>query len=265
MRPLAILVVFNILPSLTQGQIPAALADLRSDDRAIRGRGVSVIHRASSQDPLVLQDYTVQDGLLDLLAHDNQRIAANLIAVQQGQLPLLAPESMDYYYDVLDMAGSLLDIENIRPGFRSRLLAELVHSTYNPDSPFAVRLSREGGRIVSAMVELGQSEISPDRWNAYSLIAMVFHGESTNVLAEPLSGDGREKLKMTALRGLSDPDAVGRRWAIGAVVEGRDTRAIPMLEQLTVSDPDTGQGKPEALRRNSVRSRAAEALKILRR
>lgn len=232
MWPLALLVVLNVFPSLTQGQIPAALTDLRSDDRAIVGRGVSVLHRASSQDPLVLQDDAVQGALLDLLARDNRLIRANVVAVQQGQPPLLEPESLiDYYFDVLGMAGSLLDIEDIRPVFRSRLLSELVRSTYNPDSPFAGRLSREGGRIVPAIVELAQSEISPERWNAYSLIAMVLQAESTNVLAEPLSENARERLKMTALRGLSDPEAVGRRWAIGAVVAGRDTRAISMLEQ----------------------------------
>jgi hypothetical protein len=147
------------------------------------------LHRASSQDPLVLQDPAVQGALVDLLAHDNQLKKANFIALQRGQPPLLEKEGIGYYYDVLGMAGSLLDIENIRPVVRSRLLAELVRSTYNPDSPFAGRLSKEGERIVPAIVELGQSEISPERWNAYSLIAMVFQGESTNVLAEPLSED----------------------------------------------------------------------------
>jgi hypothetical protein len=189
MYPLAVLVFLNIFPSLTQGGIVSALTDLSSDDQAIRGRGVSVLQRASSQDPLVLQDPAVQGALVDLLAHDNQLKKANFIALQRGQPPLLEKEGIGYYYDVLGMAGSLLDIENIRPVVRSRLLAELVRSIYNPDSPFAGRLSKEGERIVPAIVELGQSEISPERWNAYSLIAMVFQGESTNVLAEPLSED----------------------------------------------------------------------------
>jgi hypothetical protein len=264
MSSFSLLVLLNILPGLTQGGISSAVTDLSADDQAIRGRGVSVLQRASSDNPLVLHDHAVQDGLLDLLARETQRIRANFIAVQEGQPPLLAPESMGYYFDVLGLTVTLLDIGDIRPTFRPRLLSELVRSTYNPDSPFAGRLSREGGRIVPAIVELGQSEISPERWNAYSLIAMVFQGQDAEALAVPLSDDAQEQLRLEARRGLRDPASGVRRWAIGAVVAGRDTRAIPMLEQLAVSDPDSGEGRPDALRRNSVRSRAAEALKILR-
>ena len=235
--------------------------DLTSDDLRIRGAAVRQLDEMISQTPEVLGDGEMQIAIVTLLESENARIRNNYMAVVNGQSESLPEGYGDHYSLVLRAADRLrMLLSPMQSPIRARLLRALVGGAYNPDSPFAIRLSKEGDHIVEPVLEIAASTNEPERWNAQALIALLFDHSSAGSLHAPLSLSSKQALKQAARAGLSDPMPAVRRHAIDAVVAAHDREAVPMLIRLAETDPDA-EGPMDL----SVRARASKAIVTLKR
>lgn len=208
--------------------------------------------------PEVLGDRAVQDSLISALETENAFSVKNWNAVTTGQKPLYEEGFGEHYSRILRWANRIRAGSDLTGGRRVRLLRALVFGSYNGDSPFAKDLSSEGEDIAPYVLELVKSPIGPERWNGFDLIGLVFTRADAGTLKRPLTAKTRELLRSNAREGLQDPAPDVRRHAVQAVVQAKDTGAIPLLRFMAEKDADA-KGKW------SVRALAAEGVNRLQR
>lgn len=235
-------------------------SDLTSPDVFVRWVAIERLENTVAGDPTVLRDPHLQETITELLESENALISTNLDGVADGRPHLLPEDYGEHYARVLRMADRLRELTPmIAHEMRTRLLRVLVMSSYNPESPLAMRLAKEGERIVPHVLHMAEARHEPARWNAHALSAFMFGYSASGTLNAPLSAASREALKLAARAGLSDPMAGVRRHAIDTVVAAGDREALPLLARLAETDPDADDGPTPY----SVRSRARKALLML--
>jgi len=187
--------------------------------------------------PEILRDAAIQDHLITALEFENEFTLRNLERVTQGKTPLFEEEYGEHYSQVLGLADRLRR-ESLAAPQRTRLLKALVLGVYNGDSPFAVRLAKEGETISPFVLQAVKSSNGPTRWNGFDLIGLMFTHQRAGALAVPLSAQTREAFRLAAREGLHDPAPDVRRTAVSAVVAAMDVGALPLLRYLAEKDSD---------------------------
>ncbi len=252
-----LLVSLMVLP-LAARQAASALdrmlEGLHSPAWRTRAAAAASLGRLLDTDPTQRTEPLIQQAVATLLEQENVIIDDNY---RSG---VGTTETYADYYNSYVVATALKLLPQTPSPVRPRMLAALVNSSYNSDTPFVKDLALYGEEIVPAVLALAHSDIVSKRWNAYALMGQLIHAGNTKSLISPLAAASGAGLQKALRAGLQDPEATCRREAIDAVVAAGDRDAIPLLALMAQSDPDNASDKRA---RFSARSLAAEAIKKL--
>ena len=158
-----------------------------------------------------------------------------------------------YYAALLGTLIKIVDFKN------SRTLEILSQGSYNPDSPFAQKLAESGELVVPIAFQLLQSDIGPKRWNAVSLLGMVYEKRRDHNLPEATAERIKHAIVKTAT---DDSNSVARQIAVTFLGRIGTTADISLLERIARVDPTSYQRGPEL--KYPVREAAVVAINAIR-
>src|SRR6266542_4198638 len=130
---LLMFVIGQVQTAAMQPSVDSVLRQMSSATLADRERGIASLKVLISANPSVSSDPKVQRAVASALARDNELIQQNLSAVANKQQSVISEDFAEHYSELLDVALELLDAP-MTPDAKSRLIEEMVRSTYNPDS-----------------------------------------------------------------------------------------------------------------------------------
>jgi hypothetical protein len=113
-----------------------------------------------------LRSDDVKNSLIDLLERENQEIVS---AFREGQpVSVKYGEAYsEYYATLLDVVVRVADFSD------NRTLDVLARGSYNPDSPFAMKLASYGEAPVPTLLELAGSDFAPHRECALAILGEI--------------------------------------------------------------------------------------------
>ncbi len=161
----------------------------------------------------------------------------------------------EYYSTLLGAVDQIADYND------KRTLNILVHSTYNPDSPFAMKLASYGEAVVPMLLELATSDIAPDRGNAVGVLGEILKVEKYRLTRLP--AETLEQVEQALIMGTSDEDIGVRILAVRSLGKGGNKDTVQLLERVAQSDPaaipaDAGKN------RYPVREEAMKAIRLIK-
>lgn len=222
------------------------LSQMRSDQWQQRANAVQQI----LSKPIALQSDQVKKSLIDLLERENQLIEDTLresdgekgVSVKYGE------EYSEYY------SGLLLDtVEKAADYSDKHTLEVLIHSAYNPTSPFALKLASYGEAVIPSLLERADSDVGVLRVSAIGLLRQIISKYGGGV-----SESTSQKIKKVLLKGVSDPSPIVQIEAIQALGEVGDKDALPLLEKIAPLERATYSSK------SFLQEKAIEAIKAIR-
>ncbi|HWI16938.1 MAG TPA: hypothetical protein VNT81_04295 [Vicinamibacterales bacterium] len=220
------------------------------------------IRVAGASDLLVLAD----DDAMSLEAEGVTEKAA-MLALTETQAfasrnqpgALYPPAREEFYRSVLpELLERILRRATPVPEAFLNGAASLPHIAF---SAYTGLMARQGASGMSAAMALSGAARSIERNNGNSLIAEIVRAHDDGQAKVALTGEQRGVLVQRLRDALLDSTLSVRKTAIEAVMRARDVGAVPILIQLSTTDPDDGAGLPPTYR--SVRRLAAQALQQL--
>ncbi len=146
-------------------------------------------------------------------------------------------------------------------------LRVLVRGAYGGTSLFAQWLARFGNPVVLPLVKLTKSDRTfcglITRGTGIEVLGLVVEQQKKGTIERALSGRTVSTILSILEDGLKDPDAGVRMSAIRAVTAAGDTSAIPLLDRLRTTDPQSRVG-PGGVVVYDIRARAEKAIAIIR-
>jgi hypothetical protein len=177
--------------------------------------------------PALVTGAEKKEQLLGLLQIENGVLDSRNSMTTAARATVTDEENYGEYYSQL-----LGDAETVSNFQDPRDLSILANSAYNPDSPFALRLVKEGGqKAVSVLLGLAGSNLPTKRANAFALLAYAYR--TINDL--PLAVVDRVTDALTL--GTKDGDPMAKQEAVHAIGQTGDARFISVLK--TVAQADT--------------------------
>lgn len=200
----------------------------------------------------------VKNALIDLLDRENHLIDATLresnglegVSVKYG-------EAYSEYYSVL-----LGAVDGVADQNDARTLDILVHSSYNADSPFAMKLASYGEAIVPMLLNRANSDLAPSRGNALGVLGEILKRETYN--ANRLPPDTKQQVDQALIRGAGDQDVGVRMQAVQSLGEAGDKDTVQLLERIAQSDPTAIPAGDAGKTRYPVREAALKAIRLLK-
>jgi hypothetical protein len=253
-RCVACLLLSSSIPlsGAAQPLLPDALKQLQSRDWTKRAEAVDRF----TETPEWLRSSAAKRGLLGLLDHENRgdgRPGSGFGVTGDER-------HAEYYSRVLGLVDSFVDSSDVAG------VAILVHSVYNPDSTFAVKLASYGETVVQPLLALSRREDAGrdlvQRSDAHCVLGFVLKAHRQGTSLHPLSNQSARIVEERLHAGLRDRQSVVRVGAIHGVISAADIDVLPVLEQLARTDPKatrTDDGKTRYL----VREEAARAIAAL--
>ena len=226
------LILFTVLAMVIVGVVFAMSQE--SEDRTVL---LSQLHsdnwqqRAAAEEKLTANRHArmpdeVKNALIDLLDRESRLIESTLresnglegVSVKYG-------EGYSEYYSLL--AGAVDQVADYND---KRILNILVHSSYNPDSPFAVKLASHGEAVVPMLLEMANSDLAPYRGKALGVLGEILKVEKYR--AVPLPEDTREQVEQALIRGTGDENVGVRMLGVrslgllGLLLNGNGERTL---------------------------------------
>lgn len=140
-------------------------------------------------------------------------------------------------------------------------LAAIAQTAYHANGPYAQRLAAYGEALVPTILKLAESDIPPNRWQAFGLAGEMYRLSRQKATKSPLSDAALAQLKAVLLAGTRDEDIANRLIAVRNLgVSGAEF--LPLLESIAQTDPGvvTFRGSPE----HPVRDEARKAIARIR-
>jgi HEAT repeat protein len=213
--------------TLASGQpiAPAVLKNLHDSKWTVRAEAVAQL----TADSLALQTPATRKALIEQLDWENhllrdpRRFKFASVAENEAWA--------EYYSALLGKVDALVD-----PGDEHSVTI-LVQSAYNPDSPFAIRLASYGQTVVPALLKIN-SDPDPDRRSdSYEVLGYVLRHHRLGTSRYPPSKQSVSEIESRLRAGLRDAEPVVRMEAIQGLRAAGDTASLPVLEELSKSDP----------------------------
>jgi hypothetical protein len=202
-----------------------------------------------------LRSDDVKNALIDLLDKENQEIVS---AYQEGR-----PVSVkygegysEYYSTLLDAVDQVADYNDIRQ------LNILVRCSYNPDSPFAMKLASYGEAPVPALLELAGGDFAPHRENALAILGEILKRDKLRI--RRIRKEMREEIKQALVKGTNDEEFWVRSQAVQSIGKAGDQDAIPLLESIMQTDPGAIPVAAPGEKRFPVREEALKAISLIK-
>lgn len=230
------------------------LSQLQSDNWQQRAIAVEKLIANRS----ALRSEVVKNALIDLLDRENQVIESTLresngsegVSVKYG-------EGYSEYYSVLGDA-----VDQVADYGDKRTLNILVHGSYNPDSPFALKLASYGEAVVPALLDMANSDLAAYRGKALGVLGEILKIEKYRVVVLP--PETQVQVEQALITGTDDEDVGVRMLAVQALGKAGNSDTIQLLEKIVQSDtasvPAAGAGK----NRYPVREEALKAITNIR-
>ena len=203
--------------------------------------------RSLLNSPEVFKAAPVADLIVNLLQRENQLVRSTLLESQGrvGVSQKYGEGYSEYYSQLLDTAARIGNKED------PRVLEILARSSYNEDSPFAIKLSRDyGPRISPVILDLARSSFVYDKVQGVGMTGTIL--QYCDTLPPLLRG----QLKAVLMAALVDEDVNGR--GIRALAEVGEVRDIELIER--VRQNDKGAVMPDKSRRYFAREAADRAI-----
>ena len=230
------------------------LSRLQSDDWQKRAAAVEKVianrntHRSEE----------VRNALIDLLDRETQLIESTLresngsegVSVKYG-------EGYSAYYSVL-----LGAVDQVADYNDERTLNILVHSSYNGDSPFAMKLASYGEPVVPMLLNKANSDIAPSRGSALAVLGEILKVEKYRAIRLP--ADTNEQVRQSLIRGTADQDVGVRMQAVQALGKAGGNDAVQLLEKIAKSDPAAIPAHVAGENRYPVREEALKAIRLIK-
>ena len=230
------------------------LSQLQSDDWQKRAAAVEKVianrntHRSDE----------VKNALIDLLDRENQLIESTLresnglegVSVKYG-------EGYSEYYSVL--AGAVDQVADYND---KRTLNILVQSSYNGDSPFAMKLASYEEAVVPMLLNKANSDIAPSRGNALAVLGEILKVEKYRAIRLP--ADTNEQVRQSLIRGTADQDVGVRMQAVQALGKAGGKDAVQLLERIAQSDLAAIPAGGATNTRYPVREEALKAISLIK-
>ncbi len=138
-------------------------------------------------------------------------------------------------------------------------LAAIATTPYHANGPYARRLATYGEALVPTILELAQSDISPERWQAFGLAGEMYRLSRHQATKSPLTAATLVRLKEVLLAGTRDADIVNRKIAVRNLGIAGLPEFLQLLGSIAQSDPGvtTFGGTPEHPVRDEARKSIA--------
>lgn len=200
----------------------------------------------------------VKNALIDLLDRENQLIESTLresnglegVSVKYG-------EEYSEYYSVL--AGAVDQVADYND---ERTLNILVHSSYNPDSPFAMNLANYGEAVAPILLEMANNDLAPYRGKALGVLGEILKPDKSR--PPHLPADTKEQIKQALIKGTGDEDIGVRMLAVRSIGKAGDKNMIPLLEKIMETDAGAISAAEPGLKRFPVRDEALKAISLIK-
>jgi len=234
-----------------QSAVTQLLNELQSPDVRRRERAFNELLRT----PGALADPVAPGAIVDLLERETGLIEATL-RESKGEIGVSAKYGEgfgEYYSAVVDTVDRTGDKKN------KRVLEALARSSYNADSPLAIRLAKEyGPSIVSSVLEISRSDIPGRRGDAIWMLDSILLNN------EKLSPATIAQIQRAVTDAVADRDVRVRQLAVRALGDVGSTTNIALLTRVAQTDGGsftTNDGKL----RYPVREEAEKALAKIKR
>ncbi|MEN3335357.1 MAG: hypothetical protein V7641_4722 [Blastocatellia bacterium] len=200
----------------------------------------------------------VKNALIDLLDRENHLIESTFresnglegVSVKYG-------EGYSEYYSVLaDAVDQVADYSD------QRTLNILIRGSYNPDSPFAMKLASYGEAPVPALLELAHGDFAPHRENALAILGEILKRDHLRIKRIPQ--EMREEIKLSLVKGTSDEEFWVRSQAVQSIGKAGDKDLIPLLERIMQTDPGAIPAAEPGEKRFPVREEALKAISLIK-
>jgi hypothetical protein len=194
-----------------------------------------------------------KEQLLGLLQLENGVLDSRNSMAAAARATVTDEENYGEYYSQL--LGDAETVSNLQD---PRDLSILANSAYNPDSPFALRLVKEGGqKAVSVLLGLAGSNLPAKRANAFALLAYAYR--TINDLPLAVVDRVREALTL----GTKDGDPMARQEAVRAIGQTGDARFISVLKTVALADTVSYSTNNRRKVRFPVREEAIKAIQTI--
>jgi hypothetical protein len=247
----------GVVFAMRQGSVEQTklLTQLQSDDW--RQRAASLDKLIANSDTRVARE--VNAALIDLLVRENQLIEATLRASKgvEGVSVKYGEGYSEYYARLLSAIEKAVDYDD------ERTLVVLIHSSYNPDSPFAMKLAGLGDVVVPLLLERTSSDIAPHRGTALAVLGEIMKRDKDRTRSLPPSV--RQQIEQALMRGAVDEDVGVRMLAVRSLGKAGGKDALQLLEGIAESDPATVPGRIAGTSTYPVRDEALKAMKLINR
>ena len=216
---------------LVRGQSPqpipaGVLQQLASSDWHARAQAMEQL----ISDPHVLKAPATTRALIQLLDRENHFLGDPATFKFSG---VDENEAWSAYYDLLlGRVDSLVDSSDAAG------VSVLIQSSYNGDSPFALKLASYGQTVVTPLLKrAGDQRHRNRRSEAYEVLGSVLQQHRLGRSRHSLTPRTIRDIETTLRRGLLDRDASVRMASIHAVTVAGDVASLPILRQVRASDP----------------------------
>jgi HEAT repeat protein len=229
------------------------LSQLQSDDWQTRAAAAEkVIANRNTR-----KSEEITNALIDLLDRENQLIESTLRASNgmEGVSVKYGEGYSEYYSALLGAVDQVADYND------ERTLNILVQSSYNGDSPFAMKLASYGDAVVPMLLNRANSDLASYQSEALAVLGEILKVEKYRV--SQLSEETREQVRQALIRGVGDQDVGVRMQAVRALgkADGKDT--VELLERIAQSDPAAIPAAGAGKSRYPVREEALKAISLI--
>lgn len=217
----AVLVLLSGTWSAVAGQdgASALVAALSAESREARESGVARLARALDENPRLAERRDVHEAVARLLRAETAAVHALSLMAAPGDDN---EDASDFYYATLIPAAMAL-LQDGRVAAESGLLVAMVDAIYNTESPFAVRLAREGTPVLESALALVDNPNAVRRGNGYDLLGQMLKAQRVGDLRHPLSAEDEWRARLALRGGLRDVDEAARFNAMSALITAGDT------------------------------------------
>jgi len=182
------------------------------------------------KEPQLLSVDQKKDILTEVLKRENNEI--DTAFREGGGVSQKYGESYGEY--AAELGGylfSLIDVQDVAA------LAAIAQTAYHANGPYAQRLAAYGEALVPAILKLADSDISPNRWQAFGLAGGIHRLSRQRATKSPLSDAALAQLKAVLLAGTRDEDIANRQIAVRNLGVAGLAEFLPLLESIVQTDP----------------------------
>ncbi|MGE0129645.1 MAG: hypothetical protein AB7U82_16320 [Blastocatellales bacterium] len=180
------------------------LRQLRSDSWEQRAEAFNKLNLSD----IAEKSTEVKAAMIDLLELENLLIETTLreSGGYRGVSARYGERYSEYYSQLLSLVETVADRED------PRVLSVLVRSAYNPESPFASKLTKSGEKVAPMLIALSKSDIAMTRGKAFAMLGQVIAKRQGQMSLRTMA-----QIREVLTQGASDSDENARKQAIQAL------------------------------------------------